>query len=105
MFWRCSSATRPGAALPYSTCCQTFRATGITTYPQNGGTLEHPQQLAAHKLPRTTKLYDLVKLTRPVNSGPSLSNKLIARKSTWPGDADASLLEILNQSRRRSCSI
>ena len=22
-----------GAALPYSTCCHTFRATGITTYP------------------------------------------------------------------------
>src|SRR5260370_40353621 len=28
------------AALPYSTCCHTFRATGITTYLQNGGTLE-----------------------------------------------------------------
>jgi integrase len=24
------------AALPYSTCCHTFRATGITTYMQNG---------------------------------------------------------------------
>jgi integrase len=32
------------AALPYSTCCHTFRATGITTYMQNGGTLEHAQQ-------------------------------------------------------------
>ena len=30
------------AGLPYSTCCHTFRATGITTYLQNGGTLEHP---------------------------------------------------------------
>ena len=29
------------AGLPYSTCCHTFRATGITTYLQNGGTLEH----------------------------------------------------------------
>src|SRR5229473_5140312 len=36
------------AALPYSTCCHTFRATGITTYMQNGGTLEHAQQIAAH---------------------------------------------------------
>jgi integrase/recombinase XerD len=26
------------AALPYSTCCHTFRATGITAYLQNGGT-------------------------------------------------------------------
>jgi site-specific recombinase XerD len=46
------------AALPYSTCCHTFRATGITTYLQNGGTLEHAQQIAAHESPRTTKLYD-----------------------------------------------
>src|SRR5690348_5300472 len=47
-----------GAALPYSTCCHTFRATGITTYLQNGGTLEHAQQIAAHESPRTTKLCD-----------------------------------------------
>ena len=47
-----------GAALPYSTCCHTFRATGITTYLQNGGALEHAQQIAAHESPRTTKLYD-----------------------------------------------
>jgi hypothetical protein len=30
----------------------------ITTYLQNGGTLEHAQQLAAHESPRRTKLYD-----------------------------------------------
>jgi integrase/recombinase XerD len=46
------------ADLPYSTCCHTFRATGITTYLKNGGTLEHAQQIAAHESPRTTKLYD-----------------------------------------------
>jgi integrase len=46
------------ANLPYSTCCHTFRATGITTYLKNGGTLEHAQQIAAHESPRTTKLYD-----------------------------------------------
>ena len=44
--------------LPYSTCCHTFRATGITTYLQNGGTLEHAQTIANHESPRTTKLYD-----------------------------------------------
>jgi site-specific recombinase XerD len=38
--------------------CHTFRATGITNYLMNGGTLEKGQQLAAHKSPRTTKLYD-----------------------------------------------
>jgi integrase/recombinase XerD len=46
------------AGLPYSTCCHTSRATGITTYLQNGGTLEHAQTIANHESPRTTKLYD-----------------------------------------------
>jgi site-specific recombinase XerD len=36
----------------------TFRATGITIYLLNGGTLEKAQQMAAHESPRTTKLYD-----------------------------------------------
>jgi integrase len=36
----------------------TFRTTGITAYLENGGTLEHAQQIAAHESPRTTKLYD-----------------------------------------------
>ena len=35
-----------------------FRATGITTYMMNGGTLEKAQKMAAHSTPRTTKLYD-----------------------------------------------
>ena len=35
-----------------------FRATGITAYLSNGGTLEHAQVMAAHESPRTTKLYD-----------------------------------------------
>lgn len=46
------------AALPYSTCCHTFRATGITTYLEKGGRLEHAQTIANHESPRTTKLYD-----------------------------------------------
>lgn len=36
----------------------TFRATGITAYLENGGTLEGAQAMAAHESPRTTKLYD-----------------------------------------------
>lgn len=39
-------------------CCHTFRATGITAYLQNGGTVEKAQAIAAHESPRTTKLYD-----------------------------------------------
>lgn len=38
--------------------CHTFRAIGITSYLENGGTLERAQILAAHSSPRTTKLYD-----------------------------------------------
>ena len=36
----------------------TNRATGITAYLLNGGTLERAQAIAAHESPRTTKLYD-----------------------------------------------
>ena len=46
------------AGLPPSTCWHTFRATGITAYLSNGGTLEHAQQIAGHASPKTTKLYD-----------------------------------------------
>jgi site-specific recombinase XerD len=35
-----------------------LRATGITDYLKNGGTLEHAQHMANHSSPRTTKLYD-----------------------------------------------
>jgi integrase/recombinase XerD len=50
-------------------CCHTFRATGITAYLENGGTLEHAQAMAVHESPRTTKLYDL---TFPTNGGRGL---------------------------------
>lgn len=38
--------------------CHTFRATGITAYLSNGGTIENAQVIAGHESPRTTKLYD-----------------------------------------------
>lgn len=46
------------AGISESICCHTFRATGITVYMENGGTLENAQTIAAHESPRTTKLYD-----------------------------------------------
>jgi site-specific recombinase XerD len=46
------------AGLPASTSCHTFRATGITAYLDNGGTIENAQAIAAHASPLTTKLYD-----------------------------------------------
>ena len=42
------------AGLPPSTCCHTFRVTGITAYLSNGGTLERAQQIAGHASPKTT---------------------------------------------------
>ena len=36
----------------------TFRATGITAYLKNNGTLETAQHIANHESPRTTMLYD-----------------------------------------------
>jgi len=50
----CLVASRVGRAVS----CHSFRATGITVYPENNGTLETAQKVAAHESPRTTKLYD-----------------------------------------------
>ena len=44
--------------LPTDVRCHTFRATGITNFLQNGGTLEEAQAIAGHESTRTTKLYD-----------------------------------------------
>ena len=61
------------AGLPASTCCHTFRATGITAYLSNGGTLEHAQRIAGHASPKTTKLYDRTadRITRSTRSNAS----------------------------------
>jgi integrase/recombinase XerD len=37
------------AGLDADVCCHTFRATGITAYLENGGTLENAQAMAAHE--------------------------------------------------------
>lgn len=50
--------TARAAGLSDSTCWHTFRATGVTTYLRNGGTLETAQAIAAHGSTRTTSLYD-----------------------------------------------
>ena len=46
------------AGLSVDGSCHTFRATGITTYMENGGLLENAQRMASHESPLTTKLYD-----------------------------------------------
>ena len=49
-------AVAAGIAAPIGN--HTFRATGITNFLENDGTLEHAQDMAAHASPRTTRLYD-----------------------------------------------
>jgi integrase/recombinase XerD len=44
--------------LPETICCHTFRATGITVFRLNGGTVEEAQHIANHASPKTTMLYD-----------------------------------------------
>ena len=46
------------AGLPRRVCNHTFRATGITAYLKNGGTLEKAAAIANHASTRTTQLYD-----------------------------------------------
>jgi hypothetical protein len=53
------SAAAAGIKAPIG--CHSFRATGITVYLENGGTLEHARAMVANESPRTTKLYDRTK--------------------------------------------
>lgn len=46
------------AGLSPRLCCHTWRATGITAYLLNGGTIEKAAALACHESTRTTQLYN-----------------------------------------------
>jgi len=46
------------AGLSSKICNHTFRATGITSFLLNAGTVEKAQAIAGHESPKTTKLYD-----------------------------------------------
>jgi len=56
--WRMIRKRARQAGLKTLIGCHSFRATGITNYLENGGTLEKAQAMANHESPRTTKLYD-----------------------------------------------
>jgi site-specific recombinase XerD len=43
---------------PAQVTCHTFRATGITTFLENGGDLETAQHIAGHASANTTRIYD-----------------------------------------------
>jgi integrase len=49
---------RNAAGIATKLCNHSFRATGITAYLKNGGTLEKAAQMANHASTRTTQLYD-----------------------------------------------
>jgi integrase len=53
--WRILQRRARDAGIPTAVCNHTFRATGITAYLDNGGSLENAQAMAAHESPRTTK--------------------------------------------------
>ena len=46
------------AGLPADTTCHSFRATGITTFLENGGSIEDARHMAAHASLKTTQVYD-----------------------------------------------
>jgi site-specific recombinase XerD len=56
--WRMIRRRLKQAGIRTKAGCHSFRATGITCYLENKGTLEKAQQMASHASPRTTKLYD-----------------------------------------------
>jgi integrase len=56
--WRMLQRRARDAGIPTAVYNHTFRATGITAYLDNGGSLENAQAMAAHESPRPTKLYD-----------------------------------------------
>ncbi len=57
--WRMVKRRAADAGLPpHAVCNHTFRATGVTNFMQNGGSLEAAAQIAAHASTRTTQLYN-----------------------------------------------
>lgn len=56
--WEMVKRRARDAGLPDNTTNHTFRATGITVYLENGGTIENARNIAAHASIKTTQTYD-----------------------------------------------
>ena len=56
--WEMVKRRASAAGLPQGTTNHTFRATGITVYLENGGTIENARTIAAHASIKTTQAYD-----------------------------------------------
>lgn len=58
MTWEMIQRRVKAAGIDTAVCNHSFRATGITAYLANGGTIENAARIAAHASTRTTQLYD-----------------------------------------------
>lgn len=58
MAWEMIQRRAKAAGIDTAVCNHTFRATGITAYLSNGGTIERAAIIAGHASTRTTQLYD-----------------------------------------------
>jgi site-specific recombinase XerD len=58
MTWDMIQRRAKAAGIDTAVCNHTFRATGITAYLSNGGTIERAATIAGHASTRTTQLYD-----------------------------------------------
>lgn len=58
MTWEMIQRRKADAGIDTRVCNHTFRATGITAYLSNGGTIERAAVIAGHASTRTTQLYD-----------------------------------------------
>ena len=56
--WEMVQRRAKAAGVSTAACNHTFRATGISTFLENGGALEKARDMAAHSSIRTTQLYD-----------------------------------------------
>ena len=56
--WEMVQRRARAAGISTDVCNHTFRATGITTFLENGGAIEKAREMAAHASIRTTQLYD-----------------------------------------------
>ena len=56
--WEMVRRRAKAAGIATDVCNHTFRATGITTFLENGGAIEKAREMAAHASIRTTQLYD-----------------------------------------------
>jgi len=56
--WNMVRRRAAGAGIESAIGCHTFRATGITDYPTNGGRIEVAQRMAGHSNAKRQGLYD-----------------------------------------------